>query len=56
LFDKKDAQEKEQDFYKRKAKIVNNLMSKGFESDIVFSVVGECMSDYKNNHEENDFT
>lgn len=44
LFDKKDAQEKEQDPYKRKAKIINHLLSKGFESEIVFSIVEECMS------------
>lgn len=44
LFDKKNAQEKEQDLYKRKAKIINHLLSKGFESDIVFKIVEECMS------------
>ncbi|MCP4521055.1 MAG: RecX family transcriptional regulator [Cytophagales bacterium] len=55
LFDKKDAQEKEQDPYKRKAKIINFLLSKGFESDIVFSVVEECMSDYNNEDSSSEF-
>ncbi|MCO4291678.1 RecX family transcriptional regulator [Solitalea sp. MAHUQ-68] len=41
LFEKRDASEKESDNYKRKFKISQYLISRGFESDLVWNVINE---------------
>lgn len=44
LLAKKMQSEKEQDPYKRKAKIINHLLTKGYESDLIFPLVSQALN------------